>query len=356
MKNFKSIIISVLGIGISILSFNIVQAAENKVVLKIDDPIMTVNGEAKEIDPGAGTAPIISNGRTLVPIRAIIESLGGSVKWNAETSTASVVHGENNIELTLGSKTAYINGEEKVLDTEPVFVNGRTMLPLRFISEGFGFDIDWNNEIKSITIVQSDADNDYTANTIANDSGNSSNTLVVYFTRADNIEITDDVDAVSSASLNIIDGNLTGNTQIAANYIHEKVGGDIINIEAENYYPSDYNDHTAFASNESDENARPAIKTHIDDFDKYDTVYLCYPIWWGTMPMPVYTFIETHNFDGKTVIPVSTSGGSGLGSTQKDIEKLLPDAKVVKGFTISGSSAVNSQSSINKAIDELKLQ
>ena len=181
-----------------------------------------------------------------------------------------------------------------------------------------------------------------------------SNILVLYFTSAENAEIDNSVDAVSSASLNPVDGNIVGNTKLIADYVHEKTGGDIVNIEAENLYPAGYEEHVDLASDELDSNARPAIKTHIDNFDKYDTVYLLYPIWWGTMPMPVYTFMEAHDFSGKTVVPIATHKGSSMGSTQKDIEKALPNAKVIKGFSVEGDNAVNARDEVNKKLDEIE--
>ncbi|MBR1442384.1 MAG: hypothetical protein IJ583_02500 [Firmicutes bacterium] len=244
MKFFKQIVTAAFMISVSASMLNILQAAENKAVMRINDPIMEVNGEKNEIDPGIGTTPIISDGHTLVPIRAMIESFGGNVEWNAQTRTATLTHGKNNIKLVIGSKNAYINGEEMTLDTVPVVVKGRTMLPLRFVSEGFGFDVEWDNNTKTITVTQNDINTADTEKvTVENTEPNAdknveqekntapnNNILVVYFTRADNIKISDDIDAVSSASLNKTDGKLKGNTQIAAEYIHEKVGGDIINL------------------------------------------------------------------------------------------------------------------------------
>ena len=120
--------------------------------LKIDDPIMKVNGTDTEIDPEGGTAPVIVSGRTLVPIRAIIENMGGTVEWNSETRESVLTYGENVIRLVIDSQTAYLNDTESALDTAPTIINGRTMLPIRFIAEGFGFNVDWNEEEKTITI------------------------------------------------------------------------------------------------------------------------------------------------------------------------------------------------------------
>lgn len=119
--------------------------------LQIDNPTMTVNGETKNIDDN-GTAPIIVDGITLVPIRAIIENLGGTVEWNSNTRTAILTMNGIEIQLVTDSKTAYRNGEEKNLDIAPIILNDRTMFPIRFIAESFGLDVVWDEQSKNITI------------------------------------------------------------------------------------------------------------------------------------------------------------------------------------------------------------
>lgn len=119
--------------------------------LQIDNPTMTVNGETKNIDAN-GTAPIIVDSITLVPIRAIIENLGGTVEWNSNIRTAILTMNGIEIQLVTDSKTAYRNGEEKNLDIAPIILNDRTMFPIRFIAESFGLDVVWDEQSKTITI------------------------------------------------------------------------------------------------------------------------------------------------------------------------------------------------------------
>lgn len=121
------------------------------VIMNIDSPMMTVNGEEREIDPGYGTAPLIRNERTMVPIRAVVESMGGRVEWDNESQTISICREDNTVELTINSEKAYINGEEYILDAVPVIINSRTFLPVRFVSEGLGFDVGWNEGQITIT-------------------------------------------------------------------------------------------------------------------------------------------------------------------------------------------------------------
>ena len=147
--------------------------------LRIDDPIMKVNGTDTEIDPGNGTTPVIISGRTLVPIRAIIENMGGTVEWNSEARESVLTYGEDVIRLTIDSQTAYLNDSASTLDTAPTIINGRTMLPIRFIAEGFGFDVDWDQEERTITISEKAA----AENDSQNNTETPKNAPVVYMTK-----------------------------------------------------------------------------------------------------------------------------------------------------------------------------
>ena len=154
MKKLISIILSV---SIFFVLSSCGFAAENldfTMTMQIDNPVMTVNGTQQEIDPGRGTAPVIVNERTLVPIRAIIEAMGGTVEWNGDTQTASLTYGDDEIRLTIDSATAYLNDTANTLDTAPAIINERTMLPIRFIAESFRFSVDWNENEQLITITK----------------------------------------------------------------------------------------------------------------------------------------------------------------------------------------------------------
>lgn len=130
---------------------NTVYPEKFAIVLQIGNPVMAVNGVELNIDDN-GTVPITVNDRTLVPIRAIVEAMGGTVEWEQDAQEVVLELNEDEIRLVIGSKTAYLNGEPKNLDSAPVIVNDRTMLPIRFIAENFGFDVDWNGQNKTVTI------------------------------------------------------------------------------------------------------------------------------------------------------------------------------------------------------------
>ena len=145
----------------------------------------------------------------------------------------------------------------------------------------------------------------------------------------------------------------TGNTENVANFIHEAVGGDIVKLETEEPYTDNYNDLLDIAQEEQRENARPALSTKIDSIDQYDTIFLGYPIWWGDMPMAIYTFLDEYDLSGKTIAPFVTSGGSGLSGTPGDIEDEEPNATVTEGLSVRDGNSENSQSAVNEWLSEI---
>lgn len=129
----------------------------------------------------------------------------------------------------------------------------------------------------------------------------------------------------------------TGHTQKIAEDIHKALGGDIMRIEQVEQYPANYHDLTEYAKQEQQSGARPAIKTPQFKAQDYDVIFLGYPNWWSSMPMPVYTFVEQEGLDGKTIAPFSTHGGGGLGHSVEDLKKIAPHAKVLKPLAVSGN-------------------
>jgi len=124
------------------------------IILQIGNKSFTVNGQSKELD----SPPIIKNGRTLLPIRAIIESLGGTIGWDATEKKVTITLGSTNIELWIGKSTAKVNGVEKPIDSAnpnvvPEIISGRTMLPVRFVTENLGAEVGWDGDTKTVTIT-----------------------------------------------------------------------------------------------------------------------------------------------------------------------------------------------------------
>lgn len=133
-----------------------------------------------------------------------------------------------------------------------------------------------------------------------------------------------------------------GNTERVAEYIAEATGADLFEIDTVEEYPADYYQCTDVAKRELQEHARPALK-EIPDVSSYDTIFLGYPIWWGTMPMGVYTFLESADVAGKTICPFATSEGSGLGSSVREVKRIAPEANVRPGFYVAGHAAEGSE-------------
>lgn len=124
-----------------------------KIVLEVGSKYMIISGQEKEIDPGNGTKVIINNGRTFLPIRAVIEAMGGEVEWDGVDKKVSIYLNNNKIHLWIGNKTAKVNGSYKESDVAPyISDSGRTMLPLRFIVENLDCEVDWDGLTKRVTI------------------------------------------------------------------------------------------------------------------------------------------------------------------------------------------------------------
>jgi len=124
------------------------------IILQIGKSNFTVNGVSNTLD----SPPIIKNSRTLLPIRAIVEALGGTVSWEATERKVTVSLGSTTIELWIGKPTAKVNGIDTLIDAAnskvvPEIINGRTMLPLRFVTENLGCDVQWDGTTKTITIT-----------------------------------------------------------------------------------------------------------------------------------------------------------------------------------------------------------
>ena len=148
-------------------------------------------------------------------------------------------------------------------------------------------------------------------------------TLTVYFTRVGNTDFDEDINAVSGASL-LLDqeGELLGNSQVIALMIQDGAGGDLVSIDTEQKYPSSYSDTVAVAGQELKRQDLPGLVNMPETLDGYDRIILVYPLWWYTIPKPVEAFLTGYDLSGKTVIPVVTHGGSGVGTSVEDIKKI----------------------------------
>lgn len=149
--------------------------------------------------------------------------------------------------------------------------------------------------------------------------------LIVYFSRAHE---------------NYVNGTIrnlkVGNTEVVAMMLKDLTGAEIFQLEPVKAYSEDYNTCIAQAQEEQRQNARPKLKAYPESLDGIDTIYLCYPNYWSTMPMPMFTFLERYDFTGKRICPLCTHEGSGMGSSEQDIRRLCPNAKLEKGLALRG--------------------
>ena len=162
-------------------------------------------------------------------------------------------------------------------------------------------------------------------------------TLIAFFSRADE---------------NYFGGAMryvkVGNTEIVAGIIKELIPADTFKIEMKNPYSPVYMTCIEEAKKDLRAKARPELVSMPASIDEYDTVILAYPNYWGTMPMAVYTFLENYDFSGKTILPLCTNEGSGMGSSEREIKKTCPGADVKRGLPVTGSTAANSNSSVER--------
>ncbi len=165
--------------------------------------------------------------------------------------------------------------------------------------------------------------------------------LVVFYSRADE---------------NYVNGMIkkleVGNTEVAAGIIEKLTDAKMFKIEQMQPYSKDYNECIAQAQADQKRDARPELKSYPETLEDYDTIYLGFPNYWGTMPMAVFTFLEHFDFSGKRIRPFCTHEGSGLGNSIKDIQRLCPDAKIEKGLAIHGGSVERSERDIERWIEQ----
>ena len=162
-------------------------------------------------------------------------------------------------------------------------------------------------------------------------------TLIAYFSRADE---------------NYFGGAMRyvkiGNTEIVVNGMKEMIEADTFKIEMKNPYSPVYMTCIDEAKKDLRAKARPELVSMPASIDEYDTIVLAYPNYWGTMPMAVFTFLENFDFSGKTILPLCTNEGSGMGGSERDIKKTCPGANVKSGLSVTGSEAANAAGRVRK--------
>lgn len=162
----KLILVSIVVFTLILPSFHFLQPIEavsykptSEIQMVVNYPIMTIDGINLEIDPGRSTSPVIIKewGRTVVPVRSIIEAIGGSVSWNSQSKKVSIELNGTKVELTIGSAIAIVNGKEAWIDenhsVKPIIINSRTMIPIRFVVESLGGTVEYDEKTMKIKMT-----------------------------------------------------------------------------------------------------------------------------------------------------------------------------------------------------------
>lgn len=145
----------------------------------------------------------------------------------------------------------------------------------------------------------------------------------------------------------------TGHTRTVARMIHERVGGDLVELQTVSPYPQDYQELLDVSRREHEQQARPAISTQVPHWEDYETIFVGFPSWWGTLPMPFSTFFEQHAAGTRRLALFCTHGGSGLGNSRKDIRRLCPQAQLLEGLAIRGTAAAGAQKDVDNWLRRL---
>ena len=148
-------------------------------------------------------------------------------------------------------------------------------------------------------------------------------------------------------------GNISkGNTHIVADMIAEATGADTFEIKTVKSYPENYRECTEVAKKELTDNVRPELATKVENMKDYDVIFIGYPIWWSDMPMAIYSFMESYDFKGKTIIPFCTSAGDVLTGKESNIPNYAKGAKVLQGLGIEGKRAQENPDSVRPQVQQ----
>ena len=145
----------------------------------------------------------------------------------------------------------------------------------------------------------------------------------------------------------------SGNTEQMAQTIQAEIGGDLFKIEPATPYTEDYDTLLDIAQQEQAEDARPELASQVENWDSYDVVFVGYPNWWSDAPMAVYTFLETYDFDGKTLIPFNTSASGGFGRSLSGLEESASGASILEGISFTERTLGDARSEVAAWLDGL---
>lgn len=169
-------------------------------------------------------------------------------------------------------------------------------------------------------------------------------TLVAYFSWP----ATEEVDGVTCASLVNIDGKTLGNTEYVAGLFAKELGADLFRIETERTYPLTRGALIESTKEEQDNKLHPTLRTHVDNMDQYDIIFLGYPLWWYDFPMPIYSFLDEYDLNGKTIVLFTTHAGNRFCKTLRTAQELLPSSPIVQGLATHEDDVADSDAAVAK--------
>ena len=158
-----------------------------------------------------------------------------------------------------------------------------------------------------------------------------------------------------SSSVLIAYFSWSGNTEQVAQIIQQETGGDLFEITPATPYTDDYNELLDIAQQEQSDNARPELAGQVENWEQYDTIFVGYPNWWSDAPMAVYTFLESYDWSGKTLVPFNTSASGGFGRSLSGLEESAPGASILDGISFTERNLGDAQSEVAAWLDELGL-
>ena len=158
-----------------------------------------------------------------------------------------------------------------------------------------------------------------------------------------------------SSSVLIAYFSWSGNTEQVAQIIQQETGGDLFEIAPATPYTDDYNELLDIAQQEQSDNARPELAGQVENWEQYDTIFVGYPNWWSDAPMAVYTFLESYDWSGKTLVPFNTSASGGFGRSLSGLEESAAGASILDGISFTERTLGDAQSEVAAWLDELGL-
>lgn len=196
---------------------------------------------------------------------------------------------------------------------------------------------------------------DHSTRSVSSDTPNDrTKILVAYFSRYGNTDYNSDIDATTSASVIVEDGQRWGTTELIARMIAEQIDGDLHLIETAEAYPTDFNEVRDQNHQEISSSARPTLSSSVD-MSSYDVIFVGYPVWASTAPTPVLSFLESQNLSGKTIIPFCTHDGYGAGRSFSTAAESAVGAKTLEGIAIQAPDVTTSANTITEWLDRIGL-